>query len=116
MINAAISGCVRMAHEGDLRGLDKEVHAKVWEGYDVQLERSALTWLASITGTSAPSSRGDKGDALFEWLKTGVILCQALNSIRPETVPSRSIALVPRNMLEERVRFRGDGWVRTHSR
>lgn len=91
-----------MARSINLRGLDKEVQENIEAKYDPQLEQKAMDWIAAITKQRAPQVKGCHGDALFEWLRSGVVLCDLLNSIRAGTVPTRQITRQPRHVLEER--------------
>lgn len=61
-------------------GLDADIKAKMDLKYDSSREREAAQWLATITGIA-------QGDASFqEWLKSGVVLCEAINKIKSGTV------------------------------
>ena len=92
-----------MARSINLRGLDKEIQENIESKYDPQLEQKALDWIAAITKQRAPKVKGCHGDALYDWLSSGVVLCDLLNSIRAGTVPTRQITRKPRHVLEERV-------------
>lgn len=81
---------------------DTELADKMRDKYDPSLEQKALNWIAAITNTNAPTVQGKDGDALYNWLKDGVILCDLINSIQPNTIPKNKITLNPRHHLEER--------------
>ena len=87
----------------DLKGLDKEIHDRISSKYDPQLEQKALDWIGVVAKRSPPRVVGRDGDALFEWLRSGVILCEMLNGIVPSIIPQRAYTKSPKNMLEERV-------------
>ena len=88
-----------------MSGLDAEIAQRMRAKYDPELEQKALNWIGSIVGVTAPVVSGQDGDALFAWLKNGVILCKLLNCIKPGTVSESKITLNPRHVLEERVRI-----------
>lgn len=61
-------------------GLDAELQRKATLKYDPVREQKAAQWLESMSGIS-------QGDASFqEWLKSGVVLCEAINRIQPGAV------------------------------
>jgi len=82
--------------------LDEEIAQRMKDKYDPELEQKALDWIGAITKRQVPEVRGKDGDALYEWLKDGVILCDLLNAIKPNTVPPSKITRNPRHHLEER--------------
>ncbi|KAJ1660693.1 calponin [Dispira simplex] len=67
------------ADETPLYGLDKEIAAKLQAKYDPQREQEARTWLETILNENLA------GD-FMDCLKDGVVLCKALNVIRPDIV------------------------------
>ena len=82
--------------------LDEEIAQRMKDKYDPDLEAKALKWIAAIVGRQAPVVSGVDGDALYLWLKDGVILCDLLNAIKPGTVPKSKITYNTRHHLEER--------------
>eukprot|EP01083_Nonionella_stella_P077002 210049_1 len=65
--------------DGYSYGLDADLKRKAAEKYDPAREASAAEWLYSITGIEQTGS-------FQEWLKSGVVLCEAINRIKPGTV------------------------------
>jgi len=61
-------------------GMDAELAAKAKEKYDPELENQAAEWIEAVTGES-----GVKGN-FAEALKSGVVLCKVLNTIKPGTI------------------------------
>ena len=92
-----------MGSAEDRFGFDRELQLRIRDKYDPLLEQKALEWVAALTGRPAPSVVGQDGEVMGQWLRSGVLLCLLLNAIRKGTIPERSIAMNPRNMLEERV-------------
>ena len=84
-------------------GLDAEIAQRMKDKYDPVLEQKALDWIGCIVGVKAPRVRGQDGDALYEWLKDGVLLCKLINLIKPGTISENKITINPRHVLEERV-------------
>ena len=70
----------RAAEEGgEVRyGLDKELAQKAAAKYDDALEASCRAWVQSVAGVSFGA-----GSSLQEELKSGVVLCQLANAIKP---------------------------------
>ncbi|KAJ1971180.1 calponin [Dimargaris xerosporica] len=65
--------------ETPLFGLDREIHDRLQAKYDPQRELEARTWIEAVVGEPL------EGD-LLDCLKDGVVLCKALNVIRPGCV------------------------------
>lgn len=77
--------------EGDDRvyyGLDADIQQKFAAKQDVGLEQRARRWLEMLTGTKL-------NGPLQESLKSGVILCQAINVIKPGLVRNVNISDAP---------------------
>ena len=62
-----------------LYGLDAELAAKQAAKYSPELEHQASAWIKEVTGV-------DVGANFAEGLKSGVVLCQLINAIKPGTV------------------------------
>lgn len=88
----SISGCGRARHIGkDLclehykevgdyqYGIDAEIKNKIASKFNPENAAQAQAWLEAITGIQFP-------DTFHESLKSGVVLCTALNKIRPGTI------------------------------
>mmetsp|Transcript_38675 Transcript_38675/g.124105 ORF Transcript_38675/g.124105 Transcript_38675/m.124105 type:complete len:270 (-) Transcript_38675:250-1059(-) len=60
-----------------LYGIDKELAEKAASKYDPALEADCRSWLEVVTGTALPEG------TLHEALKSGVVLCNAVNAIKP---------------------------------
>ena len=84
-------------------GFDRDLQERIRDKYDPALEQKAMDWVAALTGSTAPKVLGNDGAALFNYLKSGVLLCKMLNHISPGVIPTSKIAENPKNMLEERV-------------
>jgi len=69
-------------------GLDAELKAKAENKYDQQAEEEASHWVQSITGVTVV------GD-LFNALRTGDVLCQLINCIRPGTITKINTSKMP---------------------
>jgi len=61
--------------DGYSYGLDADIKAKMDAKYDVGKEKAAQQWLEKLTGLK-------KSGSFQEWLKNGVVLCNAINKIR----------------------------------
>lgn len=88
----SMSGCGRPCHIGkDLclehfkevgdyqYGIDAEIKNKIASKFNPENAAQAQAWLETITGMTFQ-------DTLHESLKSGVVLCTALNVIRPDTI------------------------------
>ena len=72
-------------------GMDAELALKAQQNYDYGLEREIAEWIEGVLGKKLPNRD------FAESLKSGVILCELLNVIRPNTIKkinTRSIALM----------------------
>lgn len=69
-------------------GLDAELEAKAQAKYDNDLEEDAALWVQDITGIQVT------GD-FFGMLKTGEVLCQLVNVIRPGSVAKVNASGMP---------------------
>eukprot|EP00053_Salpingoeca_punica_P008004 m.72551 g.72551 ORF g.72551 m.72551 type:complete len:184 (+) comp14420_c1_seq17:53-604(+) len=81
-----------MANHGKAYGLSAELQQKAKEKYDPKLEAEARVWLEQLTGKPINDFVGD--------LKSGVIICEALNAIKPGSVPKISDSKMPFKMME----------------
>jgi len=70
-------------------GLDAEIKKKLDAKFDAQKASQAIAWLEALTGIRAPAIQGDVTPAIVqEYLKSGVVLCSAINIIKPNSVPN----------------------------
>ena len=53
----------------------------IGEGIDPKAEAEAKEWIEAVQGESL------EGDTLHEALKSGVVLCNLINAIKPGTCP-----------------------------
>eukprot|EP00823_Brevimastigomonas_motovehiculus_P002515 TRINITY_DN1532_c0_g1_i1.p1 TRINITY_DN1532_c0_g1~~TRINITY_DN1532_c0_g1_i1.p1 ORF type:complete len:320 (-),score=67.39 TRINITY_DN1532_c0_g1_i1:273-1232(-) len=60
-------------------GLDADVQLKISSKFDAKKEAQVKAWLEELVGQKCSGS-------LHEWLKSGVVLCTAINKIKPNTV------------------------------
>ena len=101
-VRCIVSGCVYPRHygkqyclehfksQGDVvYGLDAELKQKKEGKYDVQKEREVRAWIEAVVGIRFPSSD------FHASMKSGVILCQLANKIRPGIVGSISNSQMP---------------------
>ena len=65
--------------------LEEDLATKQMFKYDAEAERSAVEWIEQVMGIKKPA-----GESLHEWLKSGVILCRLLNTMKPGSVPTPS--------------------------
>uniref|UniRef100_A0A131XWU6 Transgelin n=1 Tax=Ixodes ricinus TaxID=34613 RepID=A0A131XWU6_IXORI len=70
-------------------GLAAEAHNKIQSKYDPELAGELLKWVKDVTGADISTS-GDM-DNFYETLKNGVLLCQLINSIKPDSIPEKKI-------------------------
>ena len=74
-----------------LYGMDAELALKQAAKYDYGRERDVVKWIESVMGEKLPSKD------LHEALKSGIVLCQLLNKIKPGMIKkfnTRAIALM----------------------
>jgi len=69
-----------MANHGPSYGLDAELKAKQDAKYDKNLEREVIEWINALTTTTLTPQN------IHEELKSGVVLCNLANKIKPGTV------------------------------
>jgi len=62
-----------------LYGLDAELKAKALSKYDVDIETEAARWIEALTGVAV-------ADDFYGALRTGQVLCQLVNAIKPGTI------------------------------
>jgi len=65
--------------EGYTYGLDAEIKKKLDAKFDPQKASQAQAWLEALTGVKASGT-------LQEYLKNGIVLCKAINAIKPGTI------------------------------
>jgi len=76
-------------------GMDLEAKNKMKQKYNVEEEEVAMDWIELVTGKPI--------DKLHQSLKSGVILCELINKIRPGSVPkinSRAVPLLERENIQ----------------
>jgi|ERR1711988_72366 len=76
---STIFPCGPMAYHGPAYGLSAELKAKQASKYDQKLENEARAWIEAVTGQSI-------GPNFWDGLKSGVLLCEVVNRIRPGTI------------------------------
>jgi hypothetical protein len=70
-------------------GLDAEIKKKLDAKFDAQKASQAIAWLEALTGIRAHAGGGEVSPTTVQdYLKTGVVLCQAINTIKPGSVPN----------------------------
>jgi len=75
-------------------GLDADLKAKRDAKYDHDLEKEVTVWVEEVTGDK-------KGDQDFgDWLKSGVVLCNLVNSIKPGTIGKINTSSMPFKQME----------------
>lgn len=114
MSNCAVSGCRQFRHPGKSYclehfknqdrdnfnyGLDAEVKNKILAKYDPQKEAEVRAWMEQVIGTRFPSND------FQESLKSGVLLCQLVNKIKPGSVGNISQSKMPFPQRENIVAF-----------
>jgi len=62
-------------------GLDADIEKKLSDKFDPQKETEAKAWLEELTGDQCGSDQ-----TVQEWLKSGVVLCNAINAISPGSI------------------------------
>jgi len=84
--------------------MDADLKAKQEAGHDADLEAQVVKWVEDIVG--AESAKGDQ--SMHEWLKSGKVLCQLLNAIKPGTVKKVNTMNAPFKQMEN-ITFFMDG-------
>lgn len=69
-------------------GLDAEIQAKLDAKLDPAKMAQAQAWIEALTGEAFPGS-------FHESLKSGVLLCRAINAIKPGSVPKINMQNMP---------------------
>lgn len=69
-------------------GLDKDIQNKIAAKFDPEKQAQAQAWVETLTNTKFPGT-------FHESLKDGVLLCQALNVIKPGLVPKINTGKMP---------------------
>eukprot|EP00929_Paragymnodinium_shiwhaense_P068539 TRINITY_DN3448_c0_g1_i3.p1 TRINITY_DN3448_c0_g1~~TRINITY_DN3448_c0_g1_i3.p1 ORF type:complete len:463 (+),score=135.91 TRINITY_DN3448_c0_g1_i3:70-1458(+) len=75
-------------------GLDAELKAKQEAKYDLGLEGNVTAWIEGVTG----QARG--GQSMQEWLKSGLVLCELANKIKPGIVKKPNTMSAPFKQME----------------
>eukprot|EP00343_Euplotes_focardii_P006787 CAMPEP_0205823172 /NCGR_PEP_ID=MMETSP0206-20130828/15434_1 /ASSEMBLY_ACC=CAM_ASM_000279 /TAXON_ID=36767 /ORGANISM="Euplotes focardii, Strain TN1" /LENGTH=192 /DNA_ID=CAMNT_0053120103 /DNA_START=5 /DNA_END=583 /DNA_ORIENTATION=+ len=81
-----------MANHGPSYGLDAELAAKRAAKYDKGLEDEVKQWIQGVTGTAINDPEED--------LKSGIVLCDLLNKIKPSTVGKVNRGRMPFLLME----------------
>jgi len=74
--------------DGVLGSLDRDVAKKIASKYDPEKEAEVCGWISKVTGASF-------SDGLQETLKSGVVICNLLNKIKPGAVTSINTKSMP---------------------
>eukprot|EP00033_Pygsuia_biforma_P000283 GCRY01000348.1.p1 GENE.GCRY01000348.1~~GCRY01000348.1.p1 ORF type:complete len:193 (+),score=36.16 GCRY01000348.1:86-664(+) len=82
-----------MSNRAGSFGLDAELAQKRAAQYDPQLENEARAWIEAVTGLSI------SGD-FHEELKSGVVLCELINKIKPGSVKKINKMKMPFMQME----------------
>lgn len=72
-----------MSTKDNCMGMDREIQAKIQGKYDADKHAQAQAWIEELSGTAFP---GPSQNDFKEHLKSGVVLCNTLNVIKPGTV------------------------------
>eukprot|EP00735_Rhodelphis_limneticus_P014255 TRINITY_DN825_c0_g1::TRINITY_DN825_c0_g1_i1::g.25462::m.25462 TRINITY_DN825_c0_g1::TRINITY_DN825_c0_g1_i1::g.25462 ORF type:complete len:228 (+),score=69.79,sp/Q24799/MYPH_ECHGR/42.26/4e-37,CH/PF00307.26/1.6e-17,CAMSAP_CH/PF11971.3/0.002,CDC24/PF06395.6/0.089,CDC24/PF06395.6/6.9e+03 TRINITY_DN825_c0_g1_i1:55-738(+) len=75
-------------------GLDAELAAKQAAKYDPTLEKQAAEWITAMTGHEFGPGN------FFNDLKSGTILCELINKIKPGTIPKIQQSSLPFKQME----------------
>jgi hypothetical protein len=65
-------------------GLSRELALKTAGKYSDADEEEIIAWFLALNITTGPSSRGM--DEFMEWLKSGAVLCNLMNSLAPGSI------------------------------
>ena len=80
--------------DAPMYGLDRELAQQAKAKYDPNLESEARTWIEAVCNCKL-------GDAtLQEELKSGVILCNLINAIKPDSIPVVNQSTMPFKQME----------------
>lgn len=92
-----VSADERAAETGGelLYGLDKELAEKKAAKYDQELELACRAWVQQVAGVTF-----DEATTLQEELKSGVVLCQLCNAIKPGVCKKPSTMSAPFKQME----------------
>eukprot|EP00112_Aurelia_sp_Birch-Aquarium-sp1_P006769 Seg1740.3 transcript_id=Seg1740.3/GoldUCD/mRNA.D3Y31 product="Muscle-specific protein 20" protein_id=Seg1740.3/GoldUCD/D3Y31 len=88
-----------MADRPQAYGLTAEVKGKLDGKYDPKLEKEATEWIEKVLGEKFFAGASG-ADAVHEKLKDGVILCNLVNRIKPESVKKINTSTMAFKMME----------------
>lgn len=80
-------------NKGPAYGLSAEVRSKIAQKYDPQKEEELRFWIEEVTGMSI-------GDNFQKGLKDGVILCELINKLQPNSVKKINLSQLNWHKLE----------------
>ncbi|CAK9017219.1 Calponin-3 (Calponin [Durusdinium trenchii] len=83
---------------GLLYGLDKELAEREAAKRDVALEEKVAGWLSDVTGEDVDAD-------LLESLRDGVILCKAMNAVKPGAIAKINESKMPFKQMENIANF-----------
>ncbi|XP_068197110.1 calponin-2 [Antennarius striatus] len=87
-----------MANKGPAYGLSAEVKNKIAMKYDVQKEEELRCWIREVTGHTIDSD-------FQQSLKSGIILCDLINKLKPDSVPKINKSKLNWHQLENLTNF-----------
>mmetsp|Transcript_3759 Transcript_3759/g.5615 ORF Transcript_3759/g.5615 Transcript_3759/m.5615 type:complete len:209 (+) Transcript_3759:2009-2635(+) len=82
-----------MANHGPAYGLSAELIQKREAQYDKKLEQKVASWIENVTGERQQGS-------FQEWLKSGVVLCNLANKIKPGSIRQVKTSRMPFMQME----------------
>ncbi|KAG8454629.1 hypothetical protein GDO86_001013 [Hymenochirus boettgeri] len=85
-------------NKGPAYGLSAEVRNKLAQKYDPQKEVELKVWIEEVTGMSI-------GPDFQKGLKDGVILCELMNKLRPNSIPKVNVSKQNWHQLENLSNF-----------
>nr|ABG49505.1 calponin 2 copy B [Xenopus laevis] len=85
-------------NKGPAYGLSAEVKNKLAQKYDPQKETELKVWIEEVTGMSI-------GPDFQKGLKDGIILCELMNKLRPNSIPKVNVSRQNWHQLENLSNF-----------
>eukprot|EP00698_Gefionella_okellyi_P022067 TRINITY_DN7262_c0_g1_i1.p1 TRINITY_DN7262_c0_g1~~TRINITY_DN7262_c0_g1_i1.p1 ORF type:complete len:151 (-),score=28.73 TRINITY_DN7262_c0_g1_i1:53-505(-) len=82
-----------MSERAEKLGYDAELEKKRLEKYDPKQEADARAWIEEVTGKKIEGS-------FAEGLKSGALLCEVINKIKPGTIKKINTMKAPFMMME----------------